>query len=108
MLTPSVNLEKEKTTFLFNIVSNGQRMDLHHPVCVNTGQLSGRDDSLKMYQKNIRRFLSFHKESPRPNPIEGIEPSEVFQASCQSRMQWINDIAMNYRDAYLNDFVDLM
>lgn len=32
----------------------------------------------------------------RPNPIEGIEPSEVFQASCQSRTQWINGIAMNY------------
>nr|DAM88656.1 MAG TPA: hypothetical protein [Caudoviricetes sp.] len=45
MLTPSVNLEKEKTTFLYYIVSNDQRMDLHHPVCTNTGQLSGRDDS---------------------------------------------------------------
>lgn len=32
----------------------------------------------------------------RPNPIEGIEPSEVFQASCQYRRQWINGIAMNY------------
>ena len=39
-----------------------------------------------------------YKESPLPKIIEGVEPPEVFHASYRHNPQWINDIAMNYRD----------